>query len=232
MDANPYPECAWGSWSAWGGCSVSCGQGQSTRMRVQVPTYANAVCTGSERQNKPCQMPACNTNPCAWRDWSAWGACSTTCGAGIAVRTRSSYARSYGAKCTASDKQAKPCTIQACPKACTWNAWSAWGPCSATCGAAGVKTRTRTQNPATNGGAPCVGSGREVANCGLPACPLAPVVSCQWSAWASVGTCSKTCGGGVISQTRTRSGTPRNGGTACVGEDSRTVPCNTPACRK
>lgn len=52
---------------------------------------------------------------------------------------------------------------------CTWNDWSAWSACSVPCGG-GIKTRSRTNNPPLNGGAPCSGPTSESAPCNTQAC--------------------------------------------------------------
>jgi len=65
---------------------------------------------------------------------------------------------------------------------CQWTAWSAWDTCNATCApggtssiaqyfllvahcALGTQARTRTETPAQNGGAACVGNSRETQTC-------------------------------------------------------------------
>ena len=57
---------------------------------------------------------------------------------------------------------------------------------------------------------------------------LVITVNCQWSAW-SVGGCSKTCGGGRRTRSRTKFFTEGHGGT-CSGQFSRTQSCNNQRC--
>ena len=54
-------------------------------------------------------------------------------------------------------------------------------------------------------------------------------VDCQWSAW-SWGSCSKTCGGGTQTGSRTISQQALNGGKACTGDSTLTQGCNTHSC--
>ena len=54
-------------------------------------------------------------------------------------------------------------------------------------------------------------------------------VNCVQSAWTNSGTCSKSCGTGKQSQTRTTTTTAKNGGTVC-GSETREINCNTQAC--
>ena len=57
---------------------------------------------------------------------------------------------------------------------------------------------------------------------------IAPV-DCQWSAW-SWGTCSKSCGGGTQTGSRTISQQALNGGKACTGDSTTTQGCNAHSC--
>ena len=60
----------------------------------------------------------------------------------------------------------------------------------------------------------------------IPLCP----VNGTWSDWV-VGACTKTCGGGSQTNTRTCDNpAPAHGGAACDGTDKKEVECNTQAC--
>jgi hypothetical protein len=51
-----------------------------------------------------------------------------------------------------------------------------------------------------------------------------------WSPYVN-GTCSKTCGGGVVVQTRICTNpAPQNGGLNCTGPPAQGLPCNTQPC--
>ena len=54
-------------------------------------------------------------------------------------------------------------------------------------------------------------------------------VNCEWNNWEK-GTCSKTCGGGTQTNTRTIKVEASEGGTECTGESSETLDCNTQEC--
>jgi hypothetical protein len=62
-------------------------------------------------------------------------------------------------------------------------------------------------------------------------CPcLMQPVDGNWSAWVN-GTCSATCGGGTLVQTRTCDNpAPQNGGVPCAGSSTQTVACSTDPC--
>ncbi|XP_074150136.1 A disintegrin and metalloproteinase with thrombospondin motifs 13 [Sminthopsis crassicaudata] len=64
---------------------------------------------------------------------------------------------------------------------------------------------------------------------------LTPVSSVhgQWSSWGPPSTCSRTCGGGVITRRRhCNNPRPAFGGLDCVGADLKAELCNTQACGK
>lgn len=107
--------------------------------------------------------------------WSAWGACSETCGGGTQTRTRAILTppANGGAACPALS-EAQACNTQPCegePSVdCVVDVWSAWGACSAPCGG-GTQTRTRSVlTPAANGGAACPTLG-ETQACNTQDCP-------------------------------------------------------------
>lgn len=52
----------------------------------------------------------------------------------------------------------------------SWNEWSAWSTCSASC-SNGTMQRTRECNGPSYGGSECHGSWKETANCFLKECP-------------------------------------------------------------
>ena len=134
-----------------GGCNVACGFGESC---------SNGVCQALQ-QPVDCQVS----------DFSAWSACSATCGGGVRTRTRSitQAPQNGGAACPAL-VQTEACNNQPCAVDCQMSDWSAWSACSAQCGG-GTQTRTRSiiQAP-QNGGAAC-GPTEEQRACNTQACP-------------------------------------------------------------
>ncbi|KAJ8322347.1 hypothetical protein KUTeg_000818 [Tegillarca granosa] len=218
----------WGSWSSWGHCSKTCGSGTETRTRAcshPAPNYGGSQCSGSATNSKSCLLKHCPLNG-GWSSWSSWGHCSKTCGSGTETRTRSCShpAPNYGgAQCSGSATDSKSCLLKHCPLNGGWSSWSSWGHCSKTCGS-GTETRTRScSHPAPNyGGAQCSGSATESKSCLLKHCPL----NGGWSSWSSWGHCSKTCGSGT--ETRTRSCShpaPNYGGAQCSGSATESKSC-------
>ena len=107
---------------------------------------------------------------------------------------------------------------------CVQSAWSNWGACSETCGP-GTQTRTRSilQQP-KNGGKTCEAS-EQSRQCNTKPCP----VDCVQSAWSNWGACSKPCGGGTQTRTRSTSQVNMYGGIEC-GPSSDTRSCNSHKC--
>ncbi|XP_053098888.1 hemicentin-1 isoform X3 [Hemicordylus capensis] len=106
--------------------------------------------------------------------------------------------------------------------------WLDWQPCSVTCGQ-GVQKRIRLCNnplPA-NGGRRCMEPDSEIRSCQNKLCP----VDGNWSEWASWEECSKTCGQGNKTRTRTCSSPPaQHGGRPCEGSAVESVMCNFRPC--
>nr|XP_026693573.1 spondin-1-like isoform X3 [Ciona intestinalis] len=166
--------CTW----SWGPCSKSCGGGTRTASLDQ-----------SEGACGHCDMPAdvgqCNTIPClppmpvplafpcSCSEWATWSDCflrwcnSTT---GIRIRRRANSTSCLKAECLAPE-------IQNCTGACVRGEWSAYSPCSATCGVS-IKTRTRSIQPLFCG-VICTGNIQN-ETCTVPSCSC---VQRPWGPW-------------------------------------------------
>ncbi|XP_061181416.1 semaphorin-5A-like [Saccostrea echinata] len=77
-------ECiaAWGSWSDYSVCSVTCGQGSQTRFRsCSFPQAGfngsvDVTCVGISEESVPCFQPVCNDTG-LWDQWSYWSECNS-----------------------------------------------------------------------------------------------------------------------------------------------------------
>ena len=54
-------------------------------------------------------------------------------------------------------------------------------------------------------------------------------VDCVWGQWSTWSSCSKSCGGGTNTRSRSKIETERNGG-SCPGSGSDSKRCNTQSC--
>merc|ERR1712136_431219 len=66
-------DCAWGTWSEWGSCSKSCGDGMKTRTRAKIVIeQGSGVCNGRSTDSDSCHLRACPlAYPC--NDFSGGG---------------------------------------------------------------------------------------------------------------------------------------------------------------
>ncbi|XP_031561318.1 hemicentin-1-like [Actinia tenebrosa] len=232
--ANPCPvDGGWSAYSSWSSCSKSCGGGTQERTRTCTnppPAHGGKNCEGSSKETKQCGSAACPVDG-GWSAYSSWSSCSKSCGGGTQERTRTctNPPPAHGGKnCEGSSKETQQCGSAACPVDGGWSAYSSWSSCSKSCGGGTQeRTRTCTNPPPAHGGKNCEGSSKETQQCESQACP----VNGGWSAYSAYSKCTKSCGGGT--QTRTRTCTnppPSHGGANCVGPSSETQACNSQAC--
>ncbi|CAH1793552.1 unnamed protein product, partial [Owenia fusiformis] len=105
-----------------GACSTTCGDGDQTRTRAcdnPAPTNGGSECNPSDLT----ETQSCNDGECPVNGglgfWSAWGACSTTCGDGDQTRTRACdnpAPANGGLECNPSDlTETQSCNDGDCP---------------------------------------------------------------------------------------------------------------------
>ena len=56
------------------------------------------------------------------------------------------------------------------------------------------------------------------------------LVHCEWDDFSEWTDCSKSCGGGEKSRTRTLKTIQQNGGDSCLGDAAETQSCNIDSC--
>uniref|UniRef100_A0A7M5TX24 Hemicentin-1 n=1 Tax=Clytia hemisphaerica TaxID=252671 RepID=A0A7M5TX24_9CNID len=220
-------------WSAFSKCSKSCGVGEHERTRTCTnppPQHGGKECDEDLKEVQECQIKKCPVNG-GYSDWSEFGECSTECGPGVQSRERecNNPSPAHGGKgCVGEAKETRKCEDMPCPVDGGYSSWSSYSECSEACGD-GLMTRKRTcTNPSpAHGGKQCQGASTEEKQCKVKECP----VNGKWSSWGGYGGCSKRCGGGL--QTRSRScnnPAPAHSGNPCKGSSTSSKRCNTHEC--
>ncbi|XP_048584536.1 uncharacterized protein LOC5510519 isoform X1 [Nematostella vectensis] len=223
----------WSDYSSWSLCTKSCGGGTRTRTRTCTnpkPSSGGKDCVGDDKQTRECGKAPCPVNG-GWSDYSSWSSCTKSCGGGTQTRTRTCTnpkPSSGGKDCVGDDKQTRECGKAPCPVNGGWSDYSSWSSCTKSCGG-GTRTRTRTcTNPKpSSGGKDCVGDDKQTRECGKAPCP----VNGGWSDYSSWSSCTKSCGGGTRTRTRTCTNPkPSSGGKDCVGIAKQTRECGKAPC--
>ncbi|XP_059380512.1 semaphorin-5A [Carassius carassius] len=156
--------------------------------------------------------------------WSGWKACSHSDGGSFgSCQCRTRACDSPSPQCGGQPCQGIFVEVANCSRNGAWTPWTAWAPCSTSCGI-GFQVRQRScSNPTPrHGGRVCVGQNREERYCNehLP-CP--PHV--YWSAWSPWERCTVPCGGGIQSRRRMC-----ENGNECPGCSVEFQSCNTLPC--
>uniref|UniRef100_A0A8K9UE61 Thrombospondin 2a n=1 Tax=Oncorhynchus mykiss TaxID=8022 RepID=A0A8K9UE61_ONCMY len=119
-DSRVRQDGRWSLWSPWSSCSVTCGEGQITRIRhcnAPTPQLGGKDCEGQGRETQRCEAKPCPIDG-GWGPWSPWAICSATCGGGVKGRTRvcnSPEPQYKGKKCPGETNDSNACNKQDCP---------------------------------------------------------------------------------------------------------------------
>ncbi|XP_053386636.1 SCO-spondin-like [Mercenaria mercenaria] len=215
----------WSNWGSWIPCSVSCGTGIRLRSRH---CSTGSDCVGATTDAETCMETSCSVDG-GWGAWTEFGACSRSCGNGVAFRTRQCnfpVPQNGGLNCTGSSQDFKACIQGTCTIDGGWTSYQDM-PCSVTCGL-GVLTSFRTcTNPVPEyGGKNCTGEAYTFKRCKLQDC-----LDGSWSQWSNWSDCSSTCGNGTQIRTRLCNNPgPQNGGLDCPGLSIESMTCNVKHC--
>lgn len=165
-----------------------------------------------------------------WTQWTTWSACDVTCNAGMEVRRRTCTDPSPvhgGMDCVGNSTESRVCQKESCPVDGGWSDWSSWGSCSVTCGV-GMEKRDRSCSNPWPGhfGDHCFGDAHEDR-----ICFSLPCADGGWTDWSSWGMCSRTCGIGIRSRSRTcTSPRPSVTGRYCDGVSNDVDTCRLQTC--
>lgn len=225
---------AWSEWSSWQYCSTTCGGGYQIRIR-NCDNPPKATIFGKDCEGDRQQQQTCNTQHCpidgGWTPWSIYSPCTKTCGTGSKSRTRtcSSPPPQYNGKvCSGASLETATCNTNHCPVDGGWSAFSAYSPCTKTCGG-GTMFRQRTcTNPSPEyGGALCIGFASETTQCNAQNCPI----DGNWGEWTQWTNCDVSCAGGRRSRQRACTNPkPMYGGIDCSGDAHQEEKCATYPC--
>ncbi|KAI8492696.1 hypothetical protein Bbelb_297370 [Branchiostoma belcheri] len=173
-------------WSDWTECSLTCGEGTTSRNRVcanPAPRHGGQMCEGPDREEKACQKSECpnsgEDHKWQWQSWESWQPCDRTCDMGYRQRKRGCMTKpgvtqlfiDTNLNCKGRRVEVMECQVAECAENGNWAGWLSWSGCTATCGE-GVRSRDRTcSDPAPSGdGKECEGQGTEVEHCSIPPC--------------------------------------------------------------
>ncbi|CAF1064997.1 unnamed protein product [Adineta steineri] len=223
----------WTIWSNWSSCPATCGTATIYRTRNCTGAANGGVCLGSTVDTLLCDTNVtCNSNPYnatngGYTAWSNWSSCSSTCGTGVQVQTRSCtnpLPRYGGSYCVGSPINVMSCnSTQPCPVNGNWTTWSSFSACSGTCGNSTMsRVRLCANPPPINGGQECNGAAVDIESCatGIP-CPVDGV----WGNWTLTTSCVGTCGNGTEIYTRVCT-QPIGGGLMCTGPTQLIETCD------
>lgn len=217
-------DCVFHEWSTWtynGGCS---GIMIRSREYKRMNNVCGEPCDGAKTESMLGGLPdrcIVEKKDCELGNWSEWSKCFLgPTDQRVRVRSIVTFPENGGMECAGALTETKPCGEEK-PTACEFQEWTAYTPCSKTCGGGyHMKTR-RVMKEATYGGATCEGALQvsdecNTDNCGEDTdCLLGP-----WVAWSA-------CGYGKRQKYRTRevAQSKLGAGKPCVGKLAQTQEC-------
>jgi len=218
-------ECKHTAWASWSQCSAKCGGGMKERKRgILEEATANGAGCGALSEAVSCNTRPCPTN-CKVSPWKSWLACSHTCDGGKEHRSRSVIKpKDGGQECPNSLHESRACDEAPCKVACVLSEWGAWSKCSKACGG-GVQVSLRNIFKEATNAPSCSKNLSRERSCNTQVCP----VDCAVSKWGEWQKCSKNCGGGETSRSRSITVKPKFDGKECPNE-IQTLGCNSQAC--
>ncbi|XP_062517870.1 coadhesin-like [Corticium candelabrum] len=219
----------WSGWTDFSDCPKPCNGSQYFRTRLcndPPPNHGGLPCDGGYLEYQPCNTHRCPVNG-GWSYWTEWTECTTTCARGGRRRSRScdNPKPSYnGIECPSVGEEWAPCPgPRQCPLDGGWSSWSAFSPCTKSCGGGIKQTFRQCNNPTPRyDGLYCVGLSQKNCECNKQPCP----VDGGWSHWGEWSSCSSTCKGGRKYRSRQcNNPLPQGGGLCCPGRDVDAQDC-------
>lgn len=202
-------DCTFSVWGAWGACSASCdGMKLHSREVVRYGRYGGIRCEGPLTEAIPCNRTGAANNckkdvddvDCILEEWTAWSACSSSCGEGQHSRSRAirTFPKGAGKMCDSAMTEVKECSQTFCedmegPKGCEYATWGVWQSCDK-CGGTRKRVRHIERYP-EHGGKVCDIRATEEHEACPDKCSVVET-HCAWTPWASWGQCTASCGTG------------------------------------
>nr|XP_039254629.1 spondin-1-like [Styela clava] len=215
--------CSYSPWTGWMPCPVTCGVGETFRKRVLDFSTPDIHCDEFQMERTKCmtsescpeieRLDNFGTQHCEYSEWSEWMPCSASCDVGNTLRKRFLKKTNTVANCEELHMETVQCYMPPCSvmipkedslphatqKSCIYGEWTAWMPCSVTCGR-GETLRKRFLKKSLDISQTCDGFEMETNRCTVPgSCevvvPKHEDVVTDWSS------CSVTCGFGEKSRT-------------------------------
>ncbi|CAN9506609.1 unnamed protein product [Ophioblennius macclurei] len=146
------PDCpvggAWGSWSAFSPCPVTCGVGLQVSVRQcdsPAPQHGGDPCPGEVRRTALCSTGVHCPVDGFWLEWGKWEECRHPFGKNISCkaiygrqkRERFCHLGEHGGAICSGDQltDRRNCfNVQGCKMTGSWAGWGPWGLCLNNCG--------------------------------------------------------------------------------------------------
>lgn len=128
----------WTEWSAYSGCSSTCGVAVKTKRRTcgnPKPAFGGRTCVGPDRSEiycshlPPCPSPKPQAIDGGWGPWGQWSECSAECGGGFRIRRRECNdpsPQNGGMDCPGCNIDYEVCNAEACPEVKKLSQWTPW----------------------------------------------------------------------------------------------------------
>ncbi|XP_069135777.1 adhesion G protein-coupled receptor B1-like [Argopecten irradians] len=178
---------AWGQWSDWATCPVTCGGGTKIRTRScdsPSPSNGGSYCPDPGTSS---DWTTCGKIPCpidgVWGDWNPWSKCSVTCELGTKTRSRecdSPAPEHDGKPCPEDAFSADECNLRPCPVDGAWSSWRSWSACApVNSGVLRSRCRKCTDPVPQYGGAFCPDKPLDSEQCDIPLDTFKPKCRCR-----------------------------------------------------
>ncbi len=165
-------------------------------------------------------------------NWVNDGSCSKACGSGEQKQTSGTKDKITGKVCSKTEQRKIACNTQGCCSSTydSYTDFSSWTTCTKKCGT-GTRTRSRTITKISNyDGSNCgTRQDTQTENCNTQACCSSTYDSYgDYGSWSS---CTKKCGTGTRSRSRTITKISNYDGSSCgTRQDTQSENCNTQTC--